>query len=231
MDTEHGIVVLDAIPFEVNEGDALTAMGIDPEAPLADDALGLLRDALPAARPKGVYRLAAAEPVDDRTVALDGVRFSSRVLRVNLEGRHRAFPFVATCGAELEAWSHAHAGDPMHQFWADVIKELALRCAIDALGNHLVDRFRPGERAMMNPGSLEDWPLSEQPGLFSLFGMHIEEIGVRLTESFLMVPVKSVSGVWFETESGFVNCQLCPRADCPNRRATYDPHAFGREYG
>ena len=231
MDTGDGIVTLDAIAFEVDERDALTAMGMDAQAPFASEALGLLRDALPIARPKGVYKFATVDPVDDRTVALDGVRFSSRVLRVNLEGRRRAFPFVATCGAELEAWSRAHTRDPMHQFWADAIKELALRCAIEALGKHLVERFRPGERAMMNPGSLEDWPLSEQPRLFSLFGDHIEKIGVRLTESLLMMPVKSVSGVWFETESGFVNCQLCPRADCPNRRAAFDPHAFGRDYG
>ena len=230
MAIQESIVTLEEIPFEVEERELLSVLGMEPGAPFSDEALGLLRAAAPIARPKGVYRLSTVEPVDEHTVELDGVAFSSRVLRVNLEGRHRAFPFVATCGVELEEWSHTHT-DPMHMYWADVIKELALRCAIDALGKHLVDRFRPGERAMMNPGSLEDWPIDQQPQLFSLFGEAVGAIGVRLSESFLMMPVKTVSGVWFETESGFVNCQLCPREDCPNRRAPYDPHGFERDYG
>lgn len=230
MTAADSTLVLDAIPFNVSERDALAALRMERGAPFSEEALGLLEAAIPVARPKGVYRVAAVEAIDGATVALDGVRFASRILRRNLEGRNRAFPFVATCGVELEEWSHIQT-DPMHMFWADVIKELALRCAIEAVGRHLVDRYRPGDRAMMNPGSLEDWPVSEQPRLFSLFGNAIERIGVRLTESCLMMPVKSVSGVWFETESGFVNCQLCPREDCPNRRAPYEPHGLEHDFG
>ena len=47
-------------------------------------------------------------------------------------------------------------------------------------------------------------------------------IGVRLTDSFLMVPMKSISGILFPTEVRFESCQLCPRKDCPGRRAPYD---------
>ncbi|HPV38920.1 MAG TPA: vitamin B12 dependent-methionine synthase activation domain-containing protein [Candidatus Hydrogenedentes bacterium] len=225
MNSDESIVILDAIPFDVDEGDALAALHLEPGAAFSDEALALLHEAISVARPKGVYRLSAVETIDDHTTALDGVRFTSRILRVNLEGVSRAFPFVATCGVELEEWSHSKA-DVMQRFWADGIKELALRCAITVLGNHLTGRYQPGTRAAMNPGSLADWPLSEQPRLFSLFGGAVERTGVRLSESFLMIPVKSVSGVWFETDSGFVNCQLCPREDCPNRRTPYDPHAL-----
>jgi hypothetical protein len=38
-----------------------------------------------------------------------------------------------------------------------------------------------------------------------------------------MIPRQSVSGLLFETEKDFVNCLLCPRDTCPNRRAPYDP--------
>jgi hypothetical protein len=75
----------------------------------------------------------------------------------------------------------------------------------------------------MNPGSLENWPISEQKPLFSLFGDVEKLIGVRLSDSFLMFPIKSVSGIYFPTESSFASCQLCPREKCPNRRAKYDP--------
>jgi len=38
----------------------------------------------------------------------------------------------------------------------------------------------------MNPGSLEDWPLTEQRVLFALLGDPQAAIGVRLTDSLLM---------------------------------------------
>lgn len=187
------------------------------------------REAESVARPKGIYRLCAVRHTGEDSVTLDGISFTSRVLRVNLEGAHRAFPFLATCGSELEAWSRAME-DPLQAFWADIMKEMALHQAITALGNSLVEKYQPGKRAVMNPGSLPDWPIGEQRPLFSLFGKEAENIGVSLTESCLMSPVKSVSGVWFQTEAGFVNCQLCPRVDCPNRRAPHDPHVFPSRY-
>jgi len=46
---------------------------------------------------------------------------------------------------------------------------------------------------------------------------------VILTESFLMMPRKSSSGIFFPTETPFFACQLCPREGCPARKAAYDP--------
>jgi hypothetical protein len=44
---------------------------------------------------------------------------------------------------------------------------------------------------------------------------------VRLTESMLMIPRKSVSGIFFPSEEGFVACQLCERENCPSRKAPF----------
>jgi hypothetical protein len=74
----------------------------------------------------------------------------------------------------------------------------------------------------MSPGSLEDWPITEQPKLFSLFGNTERVIGVRLTDSLLMVPRKSISGILFPSEENFISCRLCPREVCPSRKAPYD---------
>jgi predicted transcriptional regulator len=83
---------------------------------------------------------------------------------------------------------------------------------------------------MMNPGSLTDWPLREQRALFSLLGDVQATVGVELTNSLLMVPTKSVSGIFFPAEESFASCQLCPREACPNRRAPYDPELYDRKY-
>lgn len=221
--------ILDHIPFKIDEPELLRRLHADESSVFLEDIRCFARDAETYARPKGVYTMAAVNVIDDTAVLLGGGMFTSRVLRVNLEGVYRVFPFLATCGPELEAWSHT-LGDPLQQFWADAVKEMALVAALRALEDHCVAAYQPATIATMNPGSLQDWPVSEQRPLFSLFGPAAETIGVSLTDSFLMSPVKSVSGIWFETDKGFVNCQLCPREDCPNRRAPHDPHLFGRQY-
>jgi hypothetical protein len=55
-------------------------------------------------------------------------------------------------------------------------------------------------------------------------------IGVWLSDSLLMVPAKSVSGVRFPTEESFESCQLCSRENCPGRRASYDDTLYDRKY-
>jgi hypothetical protein len=82
----------------------------------------------------------------------------------------------------------------------------------------------------MAPGSLTDWPLREQRPLFALLGDTEALVGVRLTDSCLMLPNKSVSGIRFPTEKHFESCQLCPRPDCPGRRAPYDADLYDRRY-
>jgi len=55
-------------------------------------------------------------------------------------------------------------------------------------------------------------------------------IGVELTDSFLMIPNESVSGIYFPAEVRFETCQLCPREICPGRRAPYDKNLLQAYY-
>ena len=74
----------------------------------------------------------------------------------------------------------------------------------------------------MNPGSTPGWRLEDQRVLFTILRDVREQIGVQLLDSFFMVPTHSASGILFESEKGYLNCQLCPLENCPNRRAAYD---------
>ena len=82
----------------------------------------------------------------------------------------------------------------------------------------------------MTPGSLPDWPIEEQESLFAVLGDTQASIGVALSESLMMVPEHSVSGVVFPTEARFESCQLCPREKCPGRRAAYDEGLYDKKY-
>jgi len=229
-DTQDTYTLVDDVRFTATFEQVLSALHMQADDVFAGEVQRLLEEGRPLARPKGIYREACVEHLDGTEVVhIGGVLFRSRVLAVNLKAVDRVFPFIATCGVEMEAWSR-RLDDPMEQYWANTIKEVALGQAIQAVGDHLVATHRPGLRAVMNPGSLADWPISQQRPLFDLFGDGPDTIGVELSETFLMAPIKSVSGVWFETDEGYVNCQLCPRETCPNRRAPYDPHLLAERY-
>jgi len=180
------------------------------------------------ARPKALYQVAYITNRGENFVEIEGRRFDSRVLRVNLDQAFRVFPYLATCGMELQTWAEGFE-DMVERFWAESLKELALGAAVQALNAHIDRLYQPGEVANMNPGSLEDWPLQQQIALFDLIG-DCNQIGVRLTDSLLMIPTKTVSGIRFPTTGKFESCQLCPRENCPGRRAPYDSALFESHY-
>jgi hypothetical protein len=195
----------------------------------ADRFTRLVHEAEAIARPRALFCVAYVDSRTDRSVVIDGIRFDSRVLQVNLENAHRVFPFLATCGSELHDWASSQ-GDVLQRYYADEIAEVALRQALIALKQHLDEEYRLGRTSTMSPGSLPDWPIQAQRPLFTLLGDSEALLGVRLTSGLLMVPSKSVSGIRFPTEHSFASCQLCQRGACPSRQAAYDAGLYENKY-
>ena len=223
-------VLLTAIPFEPNVDDLIKRLRLAPDSSEADDLRRLVEQARSVARPKAMYKVCCIDERASDGIVVDGIKLTSRVLAANTAVVHRVFPFIATCGIEIEEWSKS-LGDMLLGFYADAIKEAALRVAIRAACEHMEKSLRLENVSAMNPGSLKDWPIEEQRPLFNLLGDPQEAIGVALTESYLMFPVKSVSGLRFASEVKFENCQLCPRKVCQGRRAPFDPILAKEKYG
>jgi hypothetical protein len=221
--------VLDTIPLNLDVPALLGQARVKENSALSRELLPLAEEGAQLARPKALYLVAYVSDRGDDFVEIEGRRFSSRVLRVNLEKAYRVFPHLATCGMELQEWAE-RIEDPLHRFWAETVKHLALAAAMKALAEHIGTAYRPGDTSSMNPGSLPDWPIEQQQLLFDLFGSGASRIGVRLTESMLMVPTKSVSGIRFPTTEHFESCQLCPRENCPGRRAPFEPALYAGKY-
>ena len=222
-------LILDTLPLQFDLEQICRTLRMKEGSEQLGKLQGLLGEAQSIGKPKAFYRSAFIESRTDDQVVINGIVFTSRVLRVNLEKVHRVFPYVATCGLELEEWSRSF-DDMLLKYWADVIKETALRTAVKYLQDHLIEHYRLVKVSRMNPGSLPDWPLPEQRFLFDLLGNGPGPIGVHLTDSFLMLPIKSVSGIWFPTEESFESCRLCPRENCAGRRAPYDQNLYDRKY-
>lgn len=195
----------------------------------AEHVQRVLAEAAPLFAPRAVYSVCYVEERDPDGLLIGGHRFRSLVLRKNLDSVGRVFPFVVTLGGALEQRA-AQSEDLLEKYYLDVIGNIALVEARKHLQRAIAGRYALGGVSFMSPGSLPDWPIEEQIPLFSLIGRVEEAIGVRLNESLLMIPRKSVSGILFPTEKSFYSCQLCPRERCEGRRAAYS-EALAREYG
>lgn len=213
--------IIDQIPVSITPEQVLKQMHLEAEGKFVNEVQELLDQVHPIVRPKAMYKVCYINQKGDDTIDIEGIRFTSRVLRVNLDKVQRVFPYIATCGTEVEN-IHIPSDDLMRRFILDVIKQMALGVAIKSLREYIDKKYIPGKMSVMSPGSLENWPISEQKPFFSIFGDVESLIGVKLTDSFLMLPIKSVSGLFFPTEVRFESCQLCPRERCPGRRAPYN---------
>ncbi len=215
--------VLDNIPIDLDEDTVLQQLRLRKRSLSIENTVReLLELVRPMAKPKAVYQVAYVDSKSDDSVCIGGVEFTSRVLRLNLDKVEKAFPYVATCGTELEQIG-VPSSDLLRYYCLDTVKVMILRSARSYLKDHLIQTYALGQISAMSPGRLEDWPVTQQGLLFSLLGDVEKLIGVRLTDAFLMLPLKSVSGIYFPTEVTFESCQLCPRAVCSGRRAPYDP--------
>jgi len=195
--------------------------GRGSSARLEEMARELAESALAIARPKGIYQISHARVIDKDTIEIDGVRFTSKVLSKLLCDRDEVVPFIVTVGKELDEMA-VPPRDMLRQFSLDAIKTVILVGAVDYLTEYVKEKHGIPRIALMNPGELQDWPISQQRPLFELFGREEREIGVSLTPGGAMKPIKSRSGIIFPNETGFISCMLCTQVKCPGRHAKYD---------
>jgi cobalamin-dependent methionine synthase I len=221
--------ILDRIPFTPDRDKLFRKLHVDPGSDDGRQLNRMIQHVEEITEPKAMYTLSAINDRNEDYVIIDNVRLSSRIMHVNFLETNLVFPYVITCGREIYEWA-ANIDDILEQYWADIIMEQALAAAMKYFHKHIEEEYGLDKYKAMNPGSLEDWPISQQRELFSILGNVKEAIGVELTDSYLMVPMKSTSGILFQTDSNYENCQLCPRETCPNRRARYNPRLYDEKY-
>jgi len=214
------------IPFELDVKTLMERVHVAPGSDDEGEFTALVEKARAIANPKAVYRECFIEAKGSDSVTVEGVTFTSRTLRKNLEKPERVFAYVATCGRELDAIPMP-AGDMLMEFWQDTIKTVLLFAATQHLNRQIDRRYRLGKTASMSPGSgdADTWPIQEQSALFALLGGTDEvrkQSGVVLTDSFLMIPNKTVSGLRFPVDKDFRSCQVCHRVECPSRSTPFD---------
>lgn len=223
-------IVLNSISLSLAPSALAAIFKIEERSSYYDEINLLLEEALTIASPKIIYKPVFVWERGENYILVDSIKLNSRVLAVNLENIHRVFPFVVTCGAELEEWADT-LDDGVQKYWAEGIMGLALLEAIKTLDEHIKNHFKIKKISHLSPGSIDDWKLEEQRPLFELLGDVEKLIGVKLTESNFMIPAKTVSGIRFPAKFDFESCMLCKRKECGGRRAPFNKEIWNRYFG
>ncbi len=155
------------------------------------------------------------------TVVIDTYSFTGKVLD-RLEGVHRVFPYVATCGTGLEDIDLSDY-DFFAPFWVDILKTKALRIGMKQVAEYIRNTYHLTKANTLNPGSgnVDIWPIEAMSELFPLIGEVTGTTGVKLNESCLMIPNKTVAGMFFDKGHDYESCAYCDRAHCPDRRVPF----------
>jgi len=224
---EHEEKVFHSIPFDFDFEEFAHSMHIPSGGEMEEGAKRLVNSVLPRTRPKAIYRVSYITERSKDTIVLDNVKFASAFLSEALFEVERVFSYVATCGIELDE-APVDRNDLMVDYCIDALKDMALAAARKFLENYLKEEYRIGKMGSVGPGTGEFhfWPIQQQKELFSLLGDTQKLIGVTLTESFLMIPNKTVSGVFFPSEVNFEVCAFCSRENCPRHKARYRGDRF-----
>lgn len=146
--------------------------------------------------------------------------FTGKAL-VALDDVHRVFPYIASCGNQMETFDCGSL-DMIASYWLEELKLQALMQARETLVAYVKETYLLHQVRSLNPGSgnTDIWPVEENRGIFSLLESG-NPAGVRLTESSLMIPTKSVSGLLFSSEKDYESCAYCERENCPDRRVPF----------
>ena len=173
-------------------------------------------------------------PAGSITLAVDSVSFNGLqfatgpIITSQLKRSTSLALFVSTAGPRLEKWSRElmAEGDMMRGYIVDAIASEYVEQASIWLEKQIAGHVKSYGWKMTNrysPGYC-DWPVSEQHKLFSLLPERF--CGITLTESALMVPIKSLSGIIGlgpDVQRGAFQCNICDLKDCFRRREEPEP--------
>jgi hypothetical protein len=153
-------------------------------------------------------------------LVIESVHFQvGKTLLRELRNSKRIAAFICTAGAAISNKSKElmYGEDPVKGFIYDVMGSYISEAVGDKMEDMLLLEFGLGNQKITNrysPGYVK-WSVEEQGKLFSLF--EGRTIGVQLTSSSLMEPVKSISGVIGIGEHVKYRknrCELCSSKNC-----------------
>lgn len=196
------IQIADPMPVTVSRPMVLMRLGYRRPAQVPERTGRLIDEIMEKGgallRPRAIHgTFDALAPQPGVTLIGGTLRARSRSLHQRLLGCRRAVLFAATIGPETDAWVHdlMDRGEMTRGLLADAFASsaaIALGLEVETIAARVLagEGLAPTKRHAPGYG---DWPLSDQAPLHALLAS--VRIGITLTEDFLMLPAKSISGV------------------------------------
>ncbi|MGD0423497.1 MAG: vitamin B12 dependent-methionine synthase activation domain-containing protein [Candidatus Bathyarchaeia archaeon] len=218
METGSPLNVIDPVPVELDTVEFLQTLKGRTRT-MNSELDTLVEEARSILEPKAVYSYARVADLSDDQVRLDnGHALRSIVLADILQTGQELAPYVITVGPKLEERAR-EAKNLLRAYMLEKIADHALEKASDYLRSEagrlgpIISAFSPGS------GTGELFTIEQQEILFSILEP-AKNVGVHLSSSYMMVPRKSVSGIFAATREEYVSCAYCPRK-CESRRRPY----------
>ncbi|MDH7606027.1 MAG: vitamin B12 dependent-methionine synthase activation domain-containing protein [Melioribacter sp.] len=188
---------------------------------LLDDIIGELKKKFQI---KTGYKIFDYKPArsEDGIIISDIFFKTDRIVKSQLNNIEKVAIFVLTIGREIENWIKElnDKGEILLSYLVDITASEAAENVADLLHDYLKEKMKNQGLNVTNrysPGYC-NWSVSEQHKLFSLLPENF--CGIKLTDSALMIPIKSISGIigigknakWKE-----YLCDKCGVKDCTYR--------------
>ena len=116
--------IIDDIPVRLPLGEIRRQLHLDKDKRW-EEVQTLIGAAQPLITPKAAYKVSYINQKLEHAVDIDAVRFTSKVLRKNLEEVERVFPYVITIGDKLKE-KGSESKDLIKEYYFDVIGNIAL---------------------------------------------------------------------------------------------------------
>lgn len=193
--------------------------GVEPDGATQRETMTIIGDVRQWLRPQFCYFVSRELPPFDM----------GKIILRQLQGSEAYAFFVCTSGVEYEAYQQQLKADDdmVRVFIADALGSVIAEKCADRMEQHLqteIDKLQWHHTNRFSPGYC-GWHVSQQQLLFPLFNGHT--CGVRLTDSSLMIPIKSVSGIiglGAEVRHLDYTCGLCDFKQCYKRNPATHSH-------
>ncbi len=182
-------------------------------------------------KPAYTYELKEIEHISGAEVSFgDSLVFSSNTISYALSGCEWGALYVATIGGDLEEEMTRlmNKGDILEATILDAIGSTAviqIRFNLQDTINEIAKAKGCRTTVRFSPGYC-DWHVNQQKILFQ--SVDADSVGVRLTESCMMIPIKSISGVIGLGKLDPAKPPPCvticeKRASCNHKSISWDP--------
>jgi arsenate reductase-like glutaredoxin family protein len=153
--------------------------------------------------------------VINSSIVISDQSFQSEILANLLSQAKKIFAVLVSCQAPQEK---PFDDDLLNYLWDQVLEQM-LQQGVKILRKEIDPTEKYPYLNLISPGTGEAWlwPIEQQKQLFEIL-KYPHRIGVKLNDYGLMIPRKTLSGLFIPNDRAFIACDYCYRERCPSRR-------------